>query len=48
MITVIEMILSILLGLDGTGTLDLFVTRVRDLNEEIESLEVADGENQAH
>ena len=46
MITVIKMTLSIL-GLDGTGSLDLFVTRVRDLNEEIESLEVADGENQA-
>ena len=33
-----------ILGLDGTGALDLFVTRVRDLNEEIESLEDADGE----
>ena len=32
-------------GLDGTGTLDLYVTRVRDLNEEIETLEDADGEN---
>ena len=33
-----------ILGLDGTGTLDLYVTRVRDLNEEIETLEDADGE----
>ena len=30
-------------GLDATGSLDLWVTRVRDLNEEIESLEDADG-----
>lgn len=37
--------LQSLTGLDGTGTLDLYVTRVRDLNEEIETLEDADGEN---
>lgn len=33
-----------LMGLDATGSLDLWVTRVRDLNEEIESLEDADGQ----
>ena len=36
-----------ILGLDGTGTLDLYVTTVRDLNEEIETLEDADGETLA-
>ena len=44
--TLIILIISIL-GLDGTGTLDLYVTRVRDLNEEIETLEDADGETLA-
>ena len=42
-LTLIILTISIL-GLDGTGTLDLYVTRVRDLNEEIETLEDADGE----